>query len=103
LFEIVNEKVPHEFEIYTVAFNNDRVIDYQIKFMRKNLKDEHLHIIVDNSSDNEISEKIRKICIEQDTMYIRLPENNLFTSQSHALALNYICKNIVEKRGCKYF
>ena len=101
--EIINEKKSHEFEIYTIAFNNDKVIDYQIKFMKKNFKDEHLHIIVDNSSDNEISEKIRKICIEQDTMYIRLPENNLFTSQSHALALNYTCKNIIDKRWCKYF
>ena len=102
--EIINGKEPKEFEIYTVAFNNDRVIDYQIKLMKKNFKDEHQHVVVDNSSDEEISKKIREICIDNDTMYIRLPKNTLFSSQSHALALNYIYRNIISKRkNVKYF
>lgn len=102
--EIINGKEPKEFEIYTVAFNNDRVIDYQIKLMKKNFKDEHQHVVVDNSSDEEISKKIREICIDNDTMYIRLPKNTLFSSQSHALALNYIYRNIILKReNVRYF
>lgn len=101
--EIINEKKPQEFEIYTVAFNNEKVIDYQIKLMKKNFTDNYQHIIVDNSSDNEIAKKIKWICIDTDTMYIRLPRNTLFSSQSHALALNYTYKNIIEKRWCKYF
>lgn len=101
--EIINEEEPNTFEIYTVAFNNDKVIDYQIKLIKKNFVDNHLHIIVDNSSDNEISKKIRKICEKNDTMYIRLPKNPLFSSQSHALSLNYTYKNFIQKRWCKYF
>jgi len=102
--EIVNKKESKEFEIYTVAFNNDKVIDYQIKFMKKNFKDEHQYIIVDNSSDEEASKKIRKICIDNDIMYIRLPKNTLFSSQSHALALNYIYRNIISNReNVRYF
>lgn len=102
--EIVNEKKPKEFEIYTVAFNNNKVIDYQIKFMKKHFKDEHQHIIVDNSSNKEISREIREICINNDTMYIRLPKNTLFSSQNHALALNYLRKNIISQRiEIKYF
>ena len=102
--EIINEKKPHEFEIYTVAFNNEKVIDYQIKLMKKNFKDEHQHIIVDNSSDEAISKEIRKICVDSDIMYIKLPKNTLFCSQSHALALNYTWRNVIAKREClKYF
>ncbi len=96
--EIVNKKEAKEFEIYTVAFNNDKVIDYQIKFMKKNFIDEHQHIIVDNSSDEEVSKKIRKICIDNNTMYIKLPKNTLFSSQSHALALNYIWRTVISER-----
>lgn len=101
--EIVNEKKSNEFEIYTIAFNNEKVINYQIKLMKKNFTDNNLHIIVDNSSDNKIAKKIKWICINTDTMYVRLPRNTLFSSQSHALSLNYTYKNIIEKRWCKYF
>lgn len=101
--EVLNKKKSQEFEIYTVAFNNSQVIDYQIQLCKKNIVDDFLHIIVDNSSDPKSADQIRGICIKYWIMYIRLPKNTLFCSQSHALALNYIRKNFIQKRSCKYF
>ena len=91
------------FDIYTVAFNNVEVIDYQIRLLKKYLKDEHFHIIADNSNDKEKSEKIKKLCVKYGVWYIKLPENILFCSLSHGAALNYLYRNYVEKRKPKYF
>ncbi len=101
--EILNEKKSQEFEIYTVAFNNVQVIDYQIQLCKKNITDDFLHIIVDNSSDLKIADQIRNVCVKYWIMYVKLPKNTLFCSQSHALALNYTRKNFIQKRACKYF
>jgi len=101
--EIINPQEAKEFEIYTVAFNNAKVIEYQIKLCEKNIKDEFLHIIIDNSIDKKASSDIKNVCIKYKKMYIRLPQNTLYSSQHHTLALNYTWINIVQKRMCRYF
>ena len=91
------------FDIYTVAFNNVEVIDYQIRLLKKHLKDEHFHIIADNSNDKEKTKKIKKLCIKYEVWYIKLPENVLFCSLSHWVALNYLYRNYIKKRKTEYF
>ena len=92
-----------DFDIYTIAFNNVDVIDYQIRLLKKYLKDKHFHIIADNSNKEDISKRIKDLCLKYDVWYIKLPENILFCSHSHWAALNYLYKNYVEKRKPKYF
>lgn len=92
----------NDFELYTVAFNNSKVIEYQILLLKKYLKDDFFHIIVDNSNNEDESDIIKNICIKNNVWYIKLPPNILFCSLSHWLALNYICKNYLKKRNTKY-
>lgn len=92
-----------KFDIYTVAFNNVYVIDYQIRLLRKYLKDEYFHIIADNSNDENKSKEIKGLCIKYWVWYLKLPENTLFCSHSHWAALNYLYKNYIKNRQPKYF
>ncbi len=83
----------------TVAFNNDKVIDYQIKLIRKFLPANICHIICDNSSSEEVSRKIEQICLDSSTAYIRLPKFlNEDPSRNHGNALNWIYKHVIRKR-----
>ncbi len=102
-YDMVNYKQSSSFEIYTIAFNNAKLIEKQILLCKKNINDDFLHIIVDNSSNQEAANQIRSICVKHNIMYIRLPKNHLFSSHSHALALNYTWENIIRKRVCNYF
>ena len=92
----------HEFEIYSIAYNNAKLIDYQIRTMQKFLTDEHKLIIVDNSNDLEESQKIAKLCETSHTGYVKIPNNSLRYSWSHIGALNYTWRNIIKTRACKY-
>ncbi len=85
-------------DIVTVAFNNDKIIPLHIQYVSKYYKDEHTHIIADNSTDMAVSVKIRDYCREHGVSYIRLPKNMLEASYSHATALNWVCKHVVRKR-----
>ena len=94
--------VDSEIDIYIVAFNQPSLIEEQIFFLQKFCLDKYRLIIVDNSNDNKQSQKIEGICIKNKTNYIKLPENKLKASYSHALALNYIVKNIIQKQQTPY-
>lgn len=93
-------------DLITIAFNNDLVIELQIKYLRRYIQDNFTHIVCDNSSDPLKSQHIRKICEDNNVAYLRLPKNHLNIigpSYSHAAALNYTYKNVVQKRKPKYF
>lgn len=88
-------------DIITVAFNNVELIQYQEQFLRKFIQDPYYHIVVDNSTDFKVREQLYQFCLENKIAYISLPKNFLNWvggSYSHAAALNYTYKHIIQKR-----
>jgi hypothetical protein len=94
---------PEVLDVVTIAFNNPRMIDYQVRLLRKHLSDPHYHTIADNSSDRRSSEAIAQLCARDRTPYIRLPRNPFSGSMSHGAAMTWVYKNYVRKRGARYF
>lgn len=93
-------------DLVTIAFNNCKIIEYQIKYIRKHIKDCYTYIVADNSSDDEAARQIRSLCDREDVAYVRLPKNYLGLvgpSYSHAAALNWVCEKIIRKRKPLYF
>ena len=94
----LNEK---SLDIITVAFNNVELIQYQEQFLHRFIQDPYLHIVVDNSTDLKVREQLYQFCLENKIAYISLPKNFLNWvggSYSHAAALNYTYKHIIQKR-----
>lgn len=88
-------------DVITVAFNNVELIQYQEHFLRKFIQDPYHHIVVDNSTDFKVREQLYQFCLENKIAYISLPKNFLNWvggSYSHAAALNYTYKHIIQKR-----
>lgn len=88
-------------DIITVAFNNVELIQYQEQFLHRFIQDPYLHIVVDNSTDLKVREQLYQFCLENKIAYISLPKNFLNWvggSYSHAAALNYTYKHIIQKR-----
>jgi len=101
--ELANNK-NEEIEIYIVAFNNDKLIENQVYFLKKNCLDNYKLIIADNSSDKEISDKIYNLCKKEHLDYIKLPKNKkLELSWSHGYTLNYLMKHFILKSKIPYF
>lgn len=92
-----------EIDLVTIAFNNEKVIKYQIAFIKKNLTDRYCYTIVDNSTDSIVAEKIKDICIRNKINYIRLRKNRNTESNSHGTALNWVYYNFILKRRLKFF
>jgi len=90
-------------DIVTIAFNNDKMIEYQIQLLRKYIIDSFVHIIADNSNDYEISIKIRSICEKYGVLYVAIPYIKLKPSFSHAAAMHWVYVNIIHPRSPSYF
>ncbi len=93
-------------DLVTVAFNNADVIEWQIKFLRKNLRDNFVFTVVDNSQGDLVAQAVEGVCKNYSVGYIRLSKNpysGTFPSWSHGLALNWVYKNFLLPRKAKYF
>ena len=86
-------------DLYTITFNNPKIVEYQIKLIKKNIAGKYRHIICDNSNVEEHSNKIKEICIANDVTYfhvdIDVPSGY---SDSHGRALNWVYTNVIVKR-----
>ncbi len=91
---------PSDIDLITVSFNSPKLIDYQIRMFKKFLKGNFRHIICDNSTKKEAAEEIKEICTKYDVSYIRVQDRKTPNgySNSHAIALNWIWKNVARKR-----
>lgn len=93
-------------EIVTVAFNNSRVIDYQITMLRRFFKTPFRYTVYDNSTNEEESKRIQEVCRMRNNGYVRLPKQYCIkpgmASYSHGIALNWIWKNRVSRSSAKY-
>ena len=88
-------------DIITIAFNNAQLIPLQEQFLKKNIADRFTHIVVDNSTKQEVREEIYHYCLANGVPYISLPHNwlnKIGGSYSHACALNYVYRHIIRKR-----
>jgi hypothetical protein len=91
-------------DLMTVAFNSPDTIAWQIKLIKKNLKDPYVYSVADNSSRPEVRPQIRQICREAGAAYISLPPNPYVSpSSNHGLGLNWLYRNYVQPRAAQYF
>lgn len=90
-------------DIATVAFNRPEVIDWQIKLLKKNIRDPHFYTVFDNSNDPTKASEIREVCVGNNIAYVKLPKNYLTRSSSHGSSLNWIHRNYFQKRKARYF
>jgi hypothetical protein len=100
---ILEKSNDSKIDLITIAFNNVQVIDYQIQLIKKYVKDDYAHIIADNSNNPEIRKDIYNICKKYGVLYVELPSIKLKPSWSHAAALHWSFKNIIQKRDSQYF
>lgn len=94
-------------DIVSIAFNNPLVIEYQIKFIKKNIQNHYCYLVADNSTDDKAKAKIRELCLNNQVSYCELPPNNPYkgtkSSDSHGIALNWIYINYIKVRKPRYF
>lgn len=93
-------------DLAVVSFNNTKVIEYQIKTLRKFFVYPYRYTVFDNSNNNEISKEIKQICTENDVGYVKLPRQEFihdFPSYSHGIACNYLYNKYIRNGGAKYF
>jgi len=93
-------------DIVTVSLNNEAVIYYQIRFLKKNLLNPFFYTVVDNSTDPKHAKKILEICKKSGVGYVKAPKNP-FTfirpSSSHGSTVNWIYKQYIKARNAKYW
>lgn len=94
-------------DLAVVSFNNAQVIEYQIRTLRAFFKMPFRYTVFDNSTDNKISDEIRRICSKYEVGFVRLPRQEFLPkgmgSYSHGIACNYLFNNYIKNGGCKYF
>jgi hypothetical protein len=81
----------------TVAFEDPTAIDWQSRLIRRFVPGP-IHVIADNSHDDESARAIERIAVRETCPYLRLPENpwsGPSTSRSHGLALNWLWHNLI--------
>lgn len=93
-------------DLAVVSFNNAKVIEYQIKTLRKFFVYPYRYTVFDNSNNNVISIEIKQICTENNVGYVKLPSQEFIhdsPSYSHGIACNYLFNKYIRKGGAKYF
>lgn len=94
-------------DIVTISFNSPTVIRHQIRLLRKNLCDPFYYTVFDNSPDPAAQKEIAEICRENGVDYFTLPVWGRLKwrnpSDSHGMALNWVYRLFIKKRGADYF
>lgn len=86
--------------LVVVAFNNLDILEVQYRYLKNFLTEQFDYVIADNSNKIESSKNIKEFCKENKISYVKVPWNpltNVRASGSHAIALNWITKNIIRK------
>ena len=91
--------VPVNMDLYTVSFNNPKIIEYQIRLIKKNIIGNYRYIVCDNSNKEYEANLIKEVCKKYDITYIRVSINTPSgMSDSHGRALNWVYNNVIKKR-----
>ncbi|RTL12955.1 MAG: hypothetical protein EKK54_02540 [Neisseriaceae bacterium] len=84
--------------VFSIAFNNYFVIEYQVKLIKANLLGEYTLLIIDSSNVNEVTSKIRQLCDLNKISYIKVKHfASDQPSDSHGVLLNWVYRNIIER------
>lgn len=91
-------------DLVTVAFNNSTVIKAQSQLVKKFFKDNYNYCVFDNSTNETESKKIKDFCIKNKLDYVKIKNSGFKKpSENHAIALNFIYYEYINKRKAKYF
>ena len=95
-FEAMAAKLHGQPLAISIAFNQPWVIDWQQRFIARNMHD-LAYMVADNSSIPAQAAEIERLCAERDVPYVRLPGNpGTSASRSHTLALNWVYERVVK-------
>lgn len=94
-------------DLAVVTFNNAEVVEYQIRTLRKFFVYPFRYTVFDNSTNDDIAEKIQEVCEKYKVGYVRLPRQEFlpkgFGSYSHGMACNWLFEKYIKNGGAKYF
>lgn len=95
-------------DIFTVAFNNEKYIAWQIRQIRRFVRDDRFSFIVaDNSSVPHKRTVIRELCARNGVGYVSVPKSILFRfpggSYAHGTVLNWLFSAVVRARRPRFF
>jgi hypothetical protein len=83
--------------LVTIAFGDPNLVLWQTRLVGHYVPNA-FHVIVDNSTNDEIAHQICRIAIGAGTPYLRVPRNpwsGHAASRSHGIALNWTWQNVV--------
>jgi hypothetical protein len=103
---VPREAAPPSLDVVSIAFNNEVVIEEQIRLVRRHLRDPHVHAIADNSPEAAGQARIREACARLEAPYFRIPRNpftGISPSHSHGAALNWVYSQYILPRGAACF
>ena len=90
--------------VITIAYNNEQLLEQQVRLMKKYLADNFVFVIADNSSNPGKRRLIREICRNRSIPYISLPPNPyVMGSYSHGASMNWMCRNYLPVYQPRYF
>jgi len=82
-----NSKVPAV--VLTVAFNSYEIIELQYEFLKRYLKIPFDYVLIDNSTNEEVSNSLENFCLKERLTYCKIKNNPYrWPSLSHGHALN---------------
>jgi hypothetical protein len=86
--------------VMSVAFNNPALIELQAQALKRFVSENHHFVVVDNSSDEEQSERLEALGDAYGFSYVKAPRNPFSwvdPSVSHSLALDWAWQRIARK------
>jgi hypothetical protein len=84
--------------LITIAFSDPTLVSWQTRLLRHYVPSA-LHVIVDNSTTDEIAHEICRVAVGTGTAYLRAPANpwsGRAASRSHGIALNWAWQNVIK-------
>lgn len=101
-YNLPKKRVP--LHVITVTYNNELLLQHQVRLLNKYLTDDFIFVVADNSSDPNKRREIKSECIRNGVTYLSLPPNPYKTSSSsHGICLNWLCKNYLSVFNPAYF
>ena len=93
-------------DLAVIAFNNSKVIEYQIRCLKRFFVFPYRYTVFDNSNNQEKAEGIKNMCSLYDVGYVRLPRQDFLPSNmgsySHGIACNYAYRKFIANGGSTF-
>ena len=98
VFESIISANPKKLFILVLAYNTPELIKLNFIALKKFIVDDFEYFALDNSNNDEESEKIKDFCMTKEINYVRLPKNPSSEPSINAgMALNWAYRNIIER------